>query len=123
LRLRTKVTAWVVVTWGILGLVSMPSSPAGSYGDRVFLIACGLVADALWVGVLMKRWWARNTLLVVLVMQFAGAIHNAAGLPHLRHPVDFWVGFSLLSTAIYAWQTFVLLTENRGNWSIVCQSK
>lgn len=71
----------------------------------------------------MTKRWARKTLLAVLVIQFAYAMHSAAGLSHTRHPVDFWVGVIVISAAIYGWQAFVLLTENPDNWPVREQVK
>lgn len=120
MRARTKITAWVFIIWGMVGVVSMQTSVEPSKPGEAFLTACALAAVAMWACVLMSIRWARKVLLLLLVVQFFGALYSDTGYSaaHGPHAVDFWTGAVLLAAAFNGWQAFVLLTENPANWRV-----
>ena len=111
--------------WSMLGVVATGTSVEPSKPGEAFLAYCALATVAMWACVLMRMQWARNPLLLLLVVQFFGALYvdTGYGAAHGPHARDFWVGAVLLAAAFNGWQVFVLLTENPANWAAPAGSK
>jgi len=124
LRVRTKITAWVVIVMGSMAVI-MPSKHMGSEAVHLFLIGCCFAAVVLWAAVLMRQRWARKALLAVIAVQFLSGIYSATGTPAAHHKgaAAFWVLLLCMGIAIYGWQALALLTDDPANWSIQAQGK
>jgi hypothetical protein len=112
------VTAWVFVVWGLLGAVSFARIPEASPADHIFLWVCCCAAVVLWILVLMRKWWARNALIGLLLVQYPAVIHNALGLSagHGEFSAVRVALVAMIGAAVAGWQMFVLLTENPREW-------